>query len=181
MDDASHFMVRGIATLLYCIDNVRADRPAMLVEARLDALSLLQEADDLLAIVAAGTSWGRLERWIGRLSLASIVLLGFDADAGGEQAAAWWQKILGSWAKRWCPFWDDPNTLLCAGVDLRTWIREGLGLEPTWWRDLAAWPDARRELWAERAAIMEIEAGMTRDEADKAAFAALIAQRPPHT
>jgi hypothetical protein len=171
----SHFMVKGSANLLYRIDTVQANRPAMLVEAPLDALSIAQEAGDLLAVVAAGTSWGRLERWIGRLSLASIVLLGFDADDAGETAAAWWQKTLGLWAKRWRPLWDDPNTLLRAGVDLRTWIREGLGLEPTWWRDVAAWPDTRRELWAERAAIMEIDGGLTRDAAEQEAYAMLTA------
>jgi hypothetical protein len=166
----SHFLVKGSANLLYRIDTVQANRPAMLVEAPLDALSIAQEAGDLLAVVAAGTSWGRLERWIGRLSLASSVLLGFEADDAGETAAAWWQKTLGSRAKRWRPYWDDANAMLRAGVDLRTWIREGLGLTPTWWRDVAAWPDERREAWAERAAILEVDAGFVRHEAEMTAY-----------
>jgi hypothetical protein len=31
--------------------------------------------------------------------------------------------------------------MLQARVDLRTWIRAGLDLEPKWWHDLAGWPD----------------------------------------
>jgi hypothetical protein len=97
----------------------------MLVEGVIDALSLAQEAGDLLAVVASGTSGGRVERCIGRLALASTILLGFDADEAGEQAADWWQKALSPRATRWRPLWDDANAMLRAGVDLRTWVREG--------------------------------------------------------
>jgi hypothetical protein len=168
-------MVRGSANLLYRIDAVQADRPAMLVEAPLDALAIGQEAGDLVAAVAAGTSWGRLERWIGRLSLASVVLLGFDADDAGDRAAAWWLEALGRRARRWRPYWDDPTAMLQHGADLRTWVREGLGREPCWWRDVAAWPDERREAWAERAAILEVDAGFVRHEAELTAY--LMASR----
>jgi hypothetical protein len=102
--------------------------------------------------------------------------LGFDADDAEETAAVWWQKTLASRAKRWRPFWDDANSLLRAGVDLRTWIREGLDLEPKWWRNLARWPDARRELWAERAAIVEVQGALTRDEAEQEAYATISAE-----
>jgi hypothetical protein len=170
LDGDRHFTVRGSANLLYRVDDVQANRPAMLVEAPLDALSIAQEAGDLVAAVAAGTSWGRLERWIGRLSLASVVLLGFDADDAGDHAAAWWQETLGTRARRWRPYWDDPSAMLQSGVDLRTWVREGLGREPRWWREVAAWPDVRREAWAERAAIVEVEAGYVRYEAERTAY-----------
>jgi hypothetical protein len=64
-----------------------------------------QEAGDLVAVVAAGgTSGGRHKRWIGPLTLASIVLLAFDVDEPGEAAAAWWQQTLGSRARRWRPY-----------------------------------------------------------------------------
>jgi hypothetical protein len=137
VDDASHFMVKSVANLIYTIDNVQANRPALLVEAPLDALSIAQEAEDFIAIVAASTSWGRLERWIGRLSLASIVLLGFDADDGGDQAAAWSQKTLGPRAQRWRSYRNDPNSMLRADLQLRTWVREGLDLQPPWRRTMA--------------------------------------------
>ena len=113
---------------------------------------------------------GRVERWIRQLALSSKVLLMFDADEGGEKAAAWWLKVLGLRAKRWRPYWDDPNAMLQDRADLRTWVREGLGTNPKWWRELARWPEDRRELWAERAAIMEVEGGLSRDGAEREAF-----------
>ncbi len=171
----SHFMVKGSANLLYHIDGVRPNAPAMLVEAPLDALSIIQEAGDLVTVVAASTSWGPLERWIGRLAPASVILLSFDADDAGESAAACWLKTLGSRAKRWRPYWDDPNAMLQDGADVRIWIREGLALQPTWWRGLATWPDDRREQWAERAAIMELDGALSREAAEVQAFELLTA------
>ena len=127
-------------------------------------------AGDLIAVVAAGTTSGRLERWIGRLDLASPVLIALDADAAGDIASGWWLKALGPQARRWQPLWDDPAAMLQGGANLRTWVREGLGTGPKWWRDLACWPEDRQELWAERAAILEVEGGLSRDEAERHAF-----------
>jgi hypothetical protein len=161
---------------LYRIDTVRPSQPVMLVEGTLDAFSIAQEAGDLIAAVAASTTWGRLERWIGRLALALVVLLSFDADEAGDTAAAWWRKALGPRAKRWQPYWDDPNAMFQDGADLRTWVREGLGGEPRWWRELARWPEDRQEQWAERASIIELDGGLTRDNAEGQAFALLMRQ-----
>jgi DNA primase len=156
---------------LYQINWLRPNAPAMLVEGEVDALSVTQEAGDLIAAVATGsTAGGRLERWIGRLALCSIVLVAFDADPAGDEASAWWLKALGPRAKRWRPYWGDANAMLQEGVDLRTWIWEGLGGELRWWRDVAGWPDAQQEWWAERAAMVEVEGGVSRHEAEYLAW-----------
>jgi hypothetical protein len=160
----------GSSNALYLLDAVQPNQPAMLVEGMLDALSIAQEAGDLIAPVAASTTWGRLERWIGRLALASVVLLSFDADGGGDVAAAWWRRALAPRAKRWRPYWDDPNAMLQGDVDLRTWVREGLGQRPHWWHEVARWQEDRRERWAERAAIMEVDGALSRDEAEMQAY-----------
>jgi DNA primase len=162
--------IAGGGNTLYQVDTLRPNAPAMVVEGVLDALAVWQEAGDLIAVVAAGTTWGRLERWIGRLDLASTVLIALDADQAGDTASDWWLKALGSQAKRWWPYWDDPAAMRQDGADLRTWVREGLGIGPKWWRDLARWPEDQRELWAERAAIMEVEGGLSRDGAEREAF-----------
>jgi DNA primase len=155
--------VSGGRNTLYRVDTLRPHTPAMIammMKGYLDALAITQQAGDLIAVVAAGTTTGgRLERWIGRLALASRVLVAFDADKAGEQAAAWWLMALSTRAKRWRPYWDDANAMLQDGVDLRTWVREGFGTEPQWWREVAAWPEERRKPWAERAAIMEMDGG----------------------
>jgi hypothetical protein len=170
--DQRYKPIAGGGKTLYQINGLRANTPAMLVEGELDALSVTQEAGDLLAVVATGsTSGGRLERWIGRLALCSMVLVSFDADEAGDEAVDWWLKALGPRAKRWRPCWDDANAMLQGGVDLRTWVREGLGLQPTWWREVATWPDDCREQWAERVCLMELDGGLTRDEAERQAFA----------
>jgi DNA primase len=176
--DRKYITVSGGSNTLYQVETLQPNAPAMIAEGCLDALAIVQEAGDLLAVVAASsTTGGRLERWIGRLGLASTVLVSFDADRAGEEAAIWWLKALGSPSKRWRPFWDDPSTMLQHGADLRTWIREGLDAEPKWWRELAHWPEEHRELWEERAAILEVEAGLPRDDAEQQAFEALKSAR----
>jgi DNA primase len=163
--------IAGGGKPLYQINALRPNAPVMLVEGELDALSVRQEAGDLLAVVATGsTAGGRLERWIGRLALCSTMHVAFDADAAGDEAAAWWCKTLGSRARRWRPYWGDANAMLQGGVDLRTWVREGLGQEPRWWQEMARWPAQRQELWAERAAIMEVDSALARDDAEMQAF-----------
>jgi hypothetical protein len=165
-----YIIVTGSGNTLYGIEQVRPDTPAMLVEGVLDALSVIQEAGDLLAIVAGGTTGGRRERWIGRLSVASTVLVSLDADEAGEAAAAWWLTALGARARRWRPYWGDPNQLLQDGVDLRMWVREGLGGESRWWRKFARWSEDRREQWEERVSIMEMDGMLARHEAEQGAF-----------
>jgi DNA primase len=162
--------IAGGGNTFYQVDTLRPNAPAMIVEGVLDALAVWQEAGDLIAVVAAGTTSGRLERWIGRLDLASTVLIALDADQAGDTASDWWLKTLGPRARRWRPFWDDPAAMMQGGADLRTWVREGLGMDPKWWRDVACWSEDRQELWAERAAIMEVEGGLSRDEAERHAF-----------
>jgi hypothetical protein len=168
--DERYRPIAGGGNTLYQVDTLRPNAPAMVVEGVLDALAVLQEAGDLIAVVAAGTTSGRLERWIGRLDLASPVLIALDVDHAGDTASEWWLKALGSQAKRWRPFWDDPAAMRQDGADLRTWVREGLGMSPKWWRELAQWSVDQRELWDERAAIMEVEGGLSRDEAEREAF-----------
>jgi hypothetical protein len=58
-------------------------------------------------------------------------------------------------------------------ADLRTWVREGLGTEPQWWRELATCQEEGQELWAQRAAILEVDGGLVCDEVEQQAFALL--------
>jgi hypothetical protein len=57
---------------------------------------------------------------------ASTVLIAFDSDDAGEKASAFWYEALPE-ARRWRPYWDDANTMLQDGVDLKRWIVAGLG------------------------------------------------------
>jgi DNA primase len=178
--DERYKPITGGGNTLYQVDTLRPDAPAMIVEGVLDASAVWQEAGDLIAVVAAGTTSGRRERWIGRLDLASTGLVALDADAAGDRASQWWLEALGPQARRWRPLWDDPAATLEDRADLRTWVREGLGMDPKWWRELARWPEDHRELWAERAAIMEVEGGLSRDESERHAFELVRDDISPH-
>jgi hypothetical protein len=178
--DERYKPITGGGNTLYQVDTLRPDAPAMIVEGVLDASAVWQEAGDLIAVVAAGTTSGRRERWIGRLDLASTGLVALDADAAGDRASQWWLEALGPQARRWRPLWDDPAATLEDRADLRTWVREGLGMDPKWWRELARWPEDHRELWAERAAIMEVEGGLSRDELERHAFELVRDDISPH-
>lgn len=116
----------GSSNGLYLAYLIRPGFPVMLLEGEFDAWTVMQAAGDVCAAVATGsTSGSRLMKWIARLSLASSVLVGYDADAGGEKAAKYWTQALPN-AIRWRPYWGDVNQMLQDGADVRAWVEAGL-------------------------------------------------------
>lgn len=143
--------VLGSTDGLYNVDSIEMDKPVMLVEGEFDALSVAQEAGDLIACCATGSAQkGRNPRWLADLSLASYKLIAFDNDApdknglkAGDEGAHYWLQLSNS--MRWSPWTDehwsgqgwrfkDPNDMLkdadafraWAGTDLRGWVKEGM-------------------------------------------------------
>jgi len=117
----------GFANALYNADALAAGGVAVLVEGELDALTIAQHAGDLAAPVATGSTHGaRRGKWAARLALASTVLVAFDADEPGEDAAAYWLGVLTN-AYRLRPFWSDANQMAQDGADLRQWLAVGIG------------------------------------------------------
>lgn len=103
-----------------------SETPVVLVEGEFDALAVLQEAGDLVAPVATGsTSGARRERWRSTLAKAPAVLVSFDEGAAGESASKVWEAALPN-GIRWPPHADDTGEMLEQGGDLRTWVRCGL-------------------------------------------------------
>lgn len=122
-----YFVPGGAANALYNADALTTDRAAMILEGEIDALTVGQQAGELVAPVATGgTASGRRAKWIGRLSLAPTALVAYDTDATGDSAAAYWVDALPN-ARRWRPYWADANDMARAGVDLLPWVRAGLG------------------------------------------------------
>jgi len=116
----------GFSNGLYNADELRADRPAMLVEGEIDAMTVQQVAGDLVSAVATGGTGGsRRARWMARLALCSVVLVSFDADDAGDQVRSWWLETLGN-GKYWRPYFGDANAMLQAGADVRSWAAAGL-------------------------------------------------------
>jgi DNA primase len=118
----------GFANALYNADSVAEGKPVLLVEGEIDAMTAIQEAPDLVAAAATGsTGGGRREPWIGRLAAAPCVLLAFDCDrnGAGDGAAAWWLKVLPN-AVRWRPLLHDVNAMHVRGVSVRKWAAAGI-------------------------------------------------------
>lgn len=126
---------------LYGARALRPGRPAVLVEGVFDALAIMQEArtaipfeakrkgSPLAAAVACGTAGARCPHWIAKLASARPVLLAFDDDenGAGEDAAAFWERVLPNAARHAPPAgYDDPADMLAEGENVRAWIEEGL-------------------------------------------------------
>ncbi|MEZ4699206.1 MAG: primase-helicase zinc-binding domain-containing protein [Rhodothermales bacterium] len=115
----------GSSNGLYNADDIQAARPVVLVEGEIDALSVMQDAPGVAAVATGSTSGGRRRHWIDRLQRAGTVLVAFDSDPAGEQAARFWLDTL-PLARRWRPYWDDANAMLQDGIDLHAWVGRGL-------------------------------------------------------
>lgn len=123
--EPKYYWVPGGVRGLYGADDV-AMRPAVLTEGEIDALTITQEAGDLVAAVATGSTAGaRRARWIARLATPDCVLVAYDTDEAGDKAAAYWIAALPT-ARRWRPYWKDANTMLQDGANVRAWVAAGL-------------------------------------------------------
>lgn len=121
----------GAANGLYLADDIFAGCTVVMVEGELDALAVRSGARSLLpkglVAVATGTASGsRLLRWTVAVGLAEQVLLAFDTDKAGQDAAAWWLERLGSKAARLEPTAHDVNDMLKAGVNIADWIADAI-------------------------------------------------------
>jgi hypothetical protein len=123
------YTLPGSTNALWGADRVRPGRAAMLVEGVFNALTVKQEAGDLVMCVAIGAAThARRIRWIAALSRASQVLVATDAGAAGESAANYWLTVIGERARRWRPYIDDPNAMHQAGLSVRDWVQAGLNV-----------------------------------------------------
>lgn len=119
-------VLSGSASTLYNEDRLNPARPAILTEGVFDALSVQQAAGDLLVSVATDSIGGaRTQLWIDRLAALPLVLVAYDADEAGDRASEYWLEKLPN-AKRLRPLLDDPNAMLEAGTDLRSWVQDAL-------------------------------------------------------
>jgi DNA primase len=119
----------GSSNAPYNVDTLQPGRAALIVEGVFDALAVQQTAGDLISTIATGTSGARRVRWLSPLALCSPVLIGHDADAAGDKAAAYWLDVLPD-SRRLRPFYDDPAAMLADGQDVRAWVRSALGGAP---------------------------------------------------
>jgi hypothetical protein len=149
----------------------------LVVESELDAVLLEQDAGDIAGVVALGSSSIRPDSHTAAvLEKAGVVLVALDSDeAGGKAAWGWWRKNFPDW-QRW-PVIDgkDPTEAKKNGLPLREWVLAGF---PSAWipdpsraepAEPSDDPEYLEEIRQERAAIMEFDGGLTREEAERRA------------
>lgn len=129
--DPKYVAAAGSANALFRSDRLAPGWPAVLVEGEFDALTIWQHAGGIVVAVATGsTTAARRPRWLAPLAACRMVLVAFDSDAAGEEAAAYWLNILPK-ARRWRPYFGkDANGLATSGGDVAAWILDGLGSAP---------------------------------------------------
>jgi len=140
----SYGQVLGSGEGLFNVGEIQYDFPAMIVEGEICAMSVEQEAGDLIACVATGsTTRGRLNKWIAELGLPvaeknGFVLQSFDEDDSGDVGSEYWIQNLKR-CIRWSPLVaKDPNDILrgkflpdteerhYSGYTLREWVEAGI-------------------------------------------------------
>ncbi|GAB4446310.1 MAG: hypothetical protein Kow0031_28970 [Anaerolineae bacterium] len=129
------------ANPLYNADAITPRQPVLLVEGEFCALTVTQEAGDLITAAATGSKdAAQAGRWIARLAAAPLVLLALDAEAGkGDAAARRWAKLLPHNTRRWRPLLKDINDMHRAGLNVRQWIEAALPAEPPVFK-VMTWP-----------------------------------------
>ena len=111
---------------LYCGDVLKARRGfvTFLVEDEFSALAIAQEAGDLVNVVAISGADSECNNvWTMRLAASLAVMLAFDADQAGRNAAQKWRRILSYNSRRYAPLCKDANDMLIKGWSVRTWAQ----------------------------------------------------------
>ena len=125
-NEKKYHMLAGSENGLYNAHLIRYSTVVMLTEGELDALSVMQQTNCTVPVVAAGSNTGaRLPRYIAMLATRKLVLVAFDADEAGDDASEYWLKLLPN-AKRLRPLAHDPNDMGLQGMDVWAWIRSAL-------------------------------------------------------
>jgi len=103
----------------------------VIVESELDGWLVLQEAGDLVGVVALGTAQAKPDALTHEaLTKAENLLVALDTDDAGAKAAwRFWPKTYGSKVKRWpCVRGKDPSEAWQNGLDIRAWVMAGISL-----------------------------------------------------
>jgi DNA primase len=111
---------------LYGAERCKGADLVFVVEGELDALTLQQEAGDLVGVCSLGSaSEQRLDwaRWGRYLSAAVKIFVCLDADQAGQAAAEAWKGISGRVTLVQPPGgYKDVNEAHCHGVNLADWV-----------------------------------------------------------
>ena len=120
-----YFVVRGSRnSCLITAGSEQEDLPALVVESDLDAILLAQELQTPAKILSTGSaSYRPSPTLVGRLKKHPFVLLCYDNDQSGKEAARrYWLPALPNAAWSPVPSEKDPTEYFLAGHDLEEWF-----------------------------------------------------------
>lgn len=116
---------KGGANGLYRTDPILPSSTVVMFEGEFDANALVSniERKDVVAVATGSTEGSLLMQFVAEIAMADSVLLAQDADEGGDAAAAWWGKVLGSKARRLRPSGGkDVTDMIAAKIGLEKWM-----------------------------------------------------------
>ena len=123
-DGPKYTQLRGGRSALYGADDLRADgRPLVLCEGERDAMLVRQELSDLVDVTTLGGAGKEPDgRWCLRLLSYQRILVAFDSDDSGRQAAEKLTKLSQRMAPVKIPHGSDLADFHSAGGDLRALV-----------------------------------------------------------
>jgi DNA primase len=117
-----YIALAGSSPTLFGADLLGRHPCAILLESELDAVLLDQEAGDLVGVAATGSAKGILSPdAIAHLLPVSRLLVGYNADAAGEQAAGRLLKLTARARRVTVPMGKDPTEMHQLGGRIRDW------------------------------------------------------------
>jgi DNA primase len=119
-----YLMAKGSANGLFGVDQFwQPGLVAVLMEGELDALAFgtAMPSHTVIPLATGSTQGARLKRWISKLALADQIVLAFDSDKAGHDAAAWWQGVFPDAVRR-VPTRHDVNDMVIDSEDVSSWI-----------------------------------------------------------
>jgi DNA primase len=122
--------VRGGQVALFGADTLPGQDVAIVTEGEFDAMLLHQEAGEQAGVVTLGSAAARLpDAWVPHLLGVQRLLVAYDTDAAGAEAAARW-KLTCPHAQRIVPLaGKDVTEFYLVGGHLRTWVQFALATD----------------------------------------------------
>lgn len=123
---AKYWFVSGGERALYLVESMNKDNPFVLVESRINALSIIQGTHEAYGAGALSSANGgrdmRTLMWLLRSKRG--VLFGLDPDSAGEKAAKYWHDTGIKAANALPPKGLDYNSMLTQGRDIEAYLNK---------------------------------------------------------
>lgn len=127
--DKRYLQAAGGANGLYGANDVYPGCTVIITEGEFDALcirSFVTQSHNVIPVATGSTMGAHMLGWIATIAKADRILIAFDSDDSGNQAAEWWLNIFGDKASRLSPTQHDVTDMVAAGDNLVTRIADGL-------------------------------------------------------